>query len=104
MSSERTYKLTAKITLLPTELGGRKKSVTTGYRPSFSFNTLNHYSGEIILLATSELKPGDSAQAQIRLLPARTIKKSLKPNDTFAITEGSKTIGSGIIVTVDTID
>ena len=95
------YNFIATITLLPTELGGRKNAVTTGYRPSFTFNTSNHYSGEIILLADSELKPGDSAQAQVRLLPARTIRKTLKPNDTFGITEGSRAVGSGIIEKVD---
>lgn len=97
MHSEITYNLVAKISLLPTELGGRKKAVFTGYRPAFAFNSLNHYTGEIHLLDIEELRPGRSAKARIKLLPARTIRKSLKPNDAFIILEGSKTIGSGII-------
>ena len=103
MSSEVTYNLTAKISLLPTEMGGRKKPVFTGYKPSFSFNSLQHYSGEIHLLRKQQLRPGGSAIAVIKLLPARTIRKTLKPNDAFTITEGSKTVGSGIIEKVKII-
>jgi translation elongation factor EF-Tu-like GTPase len=97
MNSEITYDLTAKITLLPTAMGGRKKSVASGYKPSFSFNSLQHYTGEIHLLKIKELKPGDTGIALIKLLPARTLRKNLKANDTFSITEGNKTIGTGII-------
>lgn len=103
MSSEITYNLTAKISLLPTEMGGRKKPVFTGYKPSFSFNSLQHYSGEIRLLRKQQLRPGGSAIAVIKLLPARTLRKTLKPNDAFTITEGSKTVGSGIIEKVKII-
>lgn len=104
MHSEITYDLVAKISLLPTEMGGRKKPVFTGYKPSFSFNSLQHYSGEIRLVRKRSLKPGDSAIAVIKLLPARTIRKTLKPNDAFIITEGNKTVGSGIIEKVKIIE
>ncbi len=92
-----TYSLSAKISLLPTELGGRKKPIQTGYKPAFAFNSSNHYSGEIRLVGRKELNPGDSGSVVIRLLPARTIRKTLKANDAFIIAEGSKTIGTGII-------
>ena len=103
MHSKTTYNLTAIISLLPTELGGRKKSVATGYRPSFSFNSQQHYSGEISLVNPPELNPGDSGMAIIKLLPARTIRKNLKPKDAFTISEGNKTIGSGIIEAVSIV-
>ena len=97
MPSEITYDLTAKISLLPTGLGGRKKAVFTGYKPSFSFNTQNHFSGEVHLIDSEELKPGNSGRAVIKLLPSRLIRKTLKPNDVFIIVEGDKTVGTGII-------
>ena len=103
MHSKTTYNLKAIISLLPTELGERKKSVATGYRPSFSFNSQNHYSGEISFVDILELNPGDSAMATIKLLPARTIRKNLKPKDAFTISEGNKTIGSGIIEDVNIV-
>ena len=103
MISEITYTLRAKITLLPTEMGGRKKPVYSGYKPSLVFNTRQHYSGELRLLNKVELRPGKSALAQIDLLPARTIRKNLKANDAFTITEGNKVIGSGVIESVETV-
>jgi len=48
--SETTYNLKATITLFPTNQGGRKNPVYTGYRPSFAFNTEKYYSGEIKLI------------------------------------------------------
>lgn len=104
MPSEITYKLQAIITLFPSESGGRKKPVFNGFRPSFGFNTVQHYSGEIKLIGREKLNPGETAQAKINLLPARTIRKNLKPNDSFTINEGSRPIGTGVIQKVALAD
>lgn len=101
MSTEITYKLRAKISLFPTELGGRKKPVYNGYRPSLVFNTKQHYSAEIYLIKTDELKPGKTALADINMLPARTLRRTLKDNDAFTLNEGNKTIGTGIIESIE---
>lgn len=97
MTSEYAYILTAKIALFPTENGGRKKPVYSGYRPSFTFNSLKHYSGEIEILGKNELRPGESSSVKIKLLPAKTIRRTLKKNDAFTINEGNKVVGSGVI-------
>ncbi|HMH32634.1 MAG TPA: hypothetical protein VK543_06365 [Puia sp.] len=97
MPTEQTYRFRAKITLYSTDMGGRIKPVHSGYRPSFVFNSKKHYSGEILLIDKDILMPGESSQATIRLLPARTIRRNLKANDAFTIAEGNKTIGSGVI-------
>lgn len=96
MQHEHTYRFKAKITLFPTDLGGRKKPVHSGYRPSFAFNSKKYYSGEISLIDNEILQPGESTRANIRLLPASTLRV-LKPNDSFIISEGNKNIGTGII-------
>jgi elongation factor Tu len=97
MIAEVTYNLEATITLFPSENGGRKKPVYTGYRPSFAFNTSQHYSGEVRLIGKEELFPGETSRVRIKLLPAKTIRKNLKPADSFTITEGNKRVGSGVI-------
>jgi elongation factor Tu len=97
MQSEQVYTLRARITLYDTAMGGRKKPVYSGYRPSFAFNSARNYSGEIQLIGNQELQPGHSSHATIRLLPASTIRKRLKQNDAFTINEGSHAIGSGVI-------
>jgi len=97
MLSNQTYKLKARITLFSTEMGGRKNPVYSGYRPSFGFNTAIHYSGEIQLIRKKELRPGESSHANIQLLSTRTLRKDLKLNESFIITEGNKTVGTGVI-------
>ena len=98
MQSEITYNLKAFITLLPTGQGGRKKSIFSGYKPSIVFNSHKHYCSEVELLEGEELKPGESMMVSIKLLPARTIRKTLQINDSFTLNEGNKAIGNGIIL------
>jgi translation elongation factor EF-Tu-like GTPase len=98
MISEITYNLQAFISLLPTDKGGRKKSIFSGYKPSLIFNTNKHYCAEVELLNIEEVKPGSNAFVKIKLLAARTIRKNLQINDSFTITEGNKAIGSGMII------
>lgn len=97
MIPELTYNFKAKISLFPTKFGGRKKPVYSGYKPSFTFNTKKYYCGEIHLLDKEELLPGETSNAFIKLLPAKTLRKNFKPKDSFTITEGTHTIGTGII-------
>lgn len=92
-----TYNFTAILSLFPTELGGRKKPVYDNYKPSFSFNSRNHVSGEISFTESKELKPGESATVTVKLLPSRVLRHNLKSGDSFSIHEGAKVIGSGII-------
>ena len=97
MLSQQQYDLTARITLFSTELGGRRNPVWSGYRPNFAFNSKKYYCGQLKLIDKKELRPGESSKASIKLLPAWTIRKTLKPNDAFTITEGTKVIGTGVI-------
>ena len=101
--TEITYDLRAKISLFPTEMGGRKNPVATGYKPSFSFGSIHHHTGEIRLVKIKELLPGNSGVAVIKLLPSRYLRKNLKANDTFSITEGNRTIGTGVIEKVKVV-
>jgi translation elongation factor EF-Tu-like GTPase len=100
MLSNQGYKFRAKITLYSGKMGGRAKPIYSGYRPSFVFNSKKHYSGEIHLLEKDELKPGETSRVRVRLLPAQTIR-TLKPNDAFTISEGNKTVGAGVIESVE---
>ncbi len=97
MKLQTTYTINAIISLLPTENGGRKNSIYNNFKPNFSFHTKRIYCGEIKLNNKEELKPGESAEVIIRLLPARTIPKNLTINDSFIISEGAKVIGTGVI-------
>ena len=95
--SEITYDIVALLTLLPTEKGGRQKPVYTGYKPSFAFNTVMQFSGEIELLKKEVLSPGEFADVRIRMMPSSHIRQSLKQGDTFSILEGNRIVDTGII-------
>lgn len=98
---ETTYNFTATLSLFPTENGGRKKPVYDHYRPSFSFSTSKHFSGEISFPDLSELHPGGTATTFIKLLPARHIRQNLKNGDAFTILEGDKIVGTGVIQKIE---
>jgi len=95
------YNFTATLSLLSTNQGGRKKPVFNHYRPSFSFGSKQHYSGEIIFPHSDELQPGHSTTAKVKLLPSRHINEHLKPGGMFKIFEGEKVVGMGFINTID---
>jgi translation elongation factor EF-Tu-like GTPase len=103
MKLYKSYTFRARISLFSTEMGGRKNPVYNGYRPSFGFNTENHYSGQIKLIGKNVLRLGRSSFVKIDLLPARTIRKNLKPNDSFIIAEGNKIIGTGVLEKVELV-
>ena len=98
MTFEVAYNFQAKITLFATQSGWRKKSIFSGYKPSFVFNSQKQYCGEIKLLDKEELRPGETSLARIKLLPARTISGNIHINTAFTLVEGNKEIGRGVIV------
>lgn len=97
MIAKTAYSFTAILSLIPTELGGRKRPVFNNYRPSFAFNTINHFSGEISFTNMDELKPGNTADIFVKLLPSRYVSHKLKSGDSFSILEGNKVVGTGVI-------
>ena len=101
IAHEITYNFTATLSLFPTENGGRKKPVYDHYRPSFSFSTAKHFSGEVSFPMLTELKPGGTATAFIKLLPSRHIRHNLKSGDAFTILEGDKIVGTGVIQQIE---
>jgi translation elongation factor EF-Tu-like GTPase len=98
MSTFKTvYNFTALLSMLPTEQGGRKRPVYNHYRPAFSFNRVNQFSGEISFDDEQELRPGNTTTVEVKLLPSRHIPQRLKSGDAFTILEGDKIVGTGVI-------
>jgi elongation factor Tu len=96
-----TYNFIATLSLFPTENGGRKKPVYDHYRPSFAFNSINQFSGEVSFPNLEELMPGGTATANVKLLPSRLISQKLRSGDSFTILEGDKVVGTGVIVQIE---
>ncbi len=86
-------KFKAEVYILTKEEGGRHTPFFNGYRPQFYFRTTD-VTGVIDLPAGTEMvMPGDNVTMTIELITPIAIEKGLR----FAIREGGRTVGSGIV-------
>lgn len=89
-------KFRAEAYILKKEEGGRHKPFFTGYRPQFYFRTTD-VTGSIKLPEGVEMAmPGDRITLDVELHQPIAMEKQSR----FAIREGGKTVGSGVVVDV----
>ncbi|MDD2231060.1 MAG: elongation factor Tu [Candidatus Cloacimonetes bacterium] len=86
----------SEVYILKKEEGGRHTPFSKGYKPQFYFRTTD-VTGEVELPADKELViPGDTLTFKVKLLAPIAMEKGL----TFAIREGGKTVGAGVVTTI----
>ena len=86
-------KFKAQVYVLTKEEGGRHTPFFNGYRPQFYFRTTD-VTGVIDLAAGTEMvMPGDNIDMTIELITPIAIETGLR----FAIREGGRTVGSGVV-------
>ena len=86
-------KFAAEVYVLKKEEGGRHTPFFNGYRPQFYFRTTD-VTGTIELPAGVEMvMPGDNIKMTIELSKEIAIEQGLR----FAIREGGRTVGSGVV-------
>ena len=86
-------KFVGHVYVLTEKEGGRKKPFFAGYRPQFYFRTTD-VTGVIELPEGVEMcRPGDNVDMTVELITPIAIEKGLR----FAIREGGRTVGSGIV-------
>jgi elongation factor Tu len=89
-------KFKSEVYVLTKEEGGRHTPFFNGYRPQFYFRTTD-VTGVIELPAGTEMvMPGDNVSMTIELITPIAIEKGLR----FAIREGGRTVGSGVVAEV----
>ena len=90
----------AELQYLTTEDGGRKTSVFSGYRPHIEFDEISEIktSGQQIFLDKEIVNPGDIVKAEITILASDQLLNKLRIGHKFIFFEGSRTIGTGIII------
>ncbi|MEC7900597.1 MAG: elongation factor Tu [Acidobacteriota bacterium] len=89
-------KFTAEVYVLTKEEGGRHTPFFKGYRPQFYFRTTD-VTGSVELPDGIEMvMPGDAITFKVDLITPIAMDKGLK----FAIREGGRTVGSGIITEI----
>ncbi len=86
----------AEVYVLKKEEGGRHTPFFTGYRPQFYIRTTD-VTGESTLPAGVEMvMPGDNAKMTVKLIAP----VALEVGDRFAVREGGKTIGAGVVTKI----
>jgi elongation factor Tu len=86
-------KFKAEAYILTKEEGGRHTPYFSGYRPQFYFRTTD-VTGSVKLPDGVEMvMPGDNVAMEIELITPIALEKELR----FAIREGGKTVGAGVV-------
>jgi len=81
--------------VLTKEEGGRHSPFFTGYRPQFYFRTTD-VTGSIELVGAEMCMPGDNVRMKVALLTPIAMEENVR----FAIREGGRTIGAGVVTKV----
>ncbi len=86
----------ASVYVLSKDEGGRSKPFFKGYRPQFYFGTAD-ITGDIDLQPGVEMvKPGDRVDLLVKLIVPVAMETGMR----FAIREGGKTVGAGLVASI----
>jgi elongation factor Tu len=88
-------KFEGEVYVLTKEEGGRHSPFFTGYRPQFYFRTTD-VTGSVALQGAEMCMPGDNVRMQVELITPIAMEEGVR----FAIREGGKTIGAGVVTKV----
>lgn len=86
----------AEVYVLSKDEGGRHTPFFANYRPQFYFRTTD-VTGEVILPEGTEMvMPGDNVTLSVKLIAPIAMDEGLR----FAIREGGRTVGSGVVANI----
>lgn len=86
----------AEVYVLTKEEGGRHTPFFSGYKPQFYFRTTD-VTGEVTLPEGTEMvMPGDNINLKIKLIAPIALEEKQR----FAIREGGKTVGAGVVTKI----
>jgi elongation factor Tu len=86
----------AEVYVLSKDEGGRHTPFFANYRPQFYFRTTD-VTGEVVLPEGTEMvMPGDNVKLVVKLIAPIAMDPGLR----FAIREGGRTVGSGVVATI----
>jgi elongation factor Tu len=89
-------KAKAEMFVISKEEGGRHTPILKGYRPQFFFGTTD-VTGTVNFEGVNMILPGDHAEVALELHKP----VGMEPGMRFAVREGGKTVGAGVIVSVE---
>ena len=90
-------KFSGEVYVLTKEEGGRHKPFFDGYRPQFYFRTTDVTGAVHLPDGVDMVMPGDSVSMKVELIIPIAMEKELR----FAIREGGRTVGAGVVTDVE---
>ncbi|WP_375238007.1 hypothetical protein [Aurantibacter sp.] len=97
----------AKLTLVPTEEGGRKTGIASGYRPNHVFEYQPNgqfkyaYMGDIQFEKDDSILPGETEEVLVRFLSRQPIDEYMDIGRKWWIHEGARKIGEAEILGIE---
>jgi elongation factor Tu len=89
-------KFTAQVYCLKKEEGGRHTPFFNGYRPQFYFRTTDVTGVANLPEGTEMVMPGDNVEMTVEMIQPIAMDEGLR----FAIREGGRTVGSGVVTSI----
>ena len=89
-------KFQGEVYILTKEEGGRHTPFFSGYRPQFYFRTTDVTGSSKLLGGAEMVMPGDNVTIEVELQSPIAMEEKLR----FAIREGGKTVGSGVVTKI----
>jgi elongation factor Tu len=89
-------KFAAEVYVLSKEEGGRHTPFFNGYRPQFYFRTTDVTGSTELPAGTEMVMPGDNVSIVVSLIAPIAMEEGLR----FAIREGGRTVGAGVVTKV----
>ena len=90
-------KFQAEVYVLTKEEGGRHTPFFNNYRPQFYFRTTDVPGNIVLPEGTEMVMPGDNVTIDVELIHPIAVENGT----TFSIREGGRTVGSGIVTTIE---
>jgi len=90
------HRFNAEVYVLKKEEGGRHTPFFNGYRPQFYVRTTDVTGIAKLPKGVEMIMPGDNANLEVELITPIAIEQSLR----FAIREGSRTVGAGVVTKI----
>ena len=93
----------AAISMLPTEISGRTRGITSGYQPNHNFGGIDNKimrMGSVTVLNDEWILPGETKNVIVHFSMPEGYVVDLRPSLEWRIQEGSKHVANGVIIFV----
>jgi elongation factor Tu len=100
-AGKEPIRVLARITVVPTELGGREGPFTKSYRPNHNFGGADDrvfYIGQVEVPEGVWIHPGETRELPITFLNVRGLAELLQLGRKWRIQEGGKLVATGEVV------